>query len=229
VSSLIDSLEPVQKIDAEIAENARLQQVYAEGHARQVDEFHAAIARRETDVADALGRGALPPDRPPEPASAAEHADRLVWFANRASMLRERRLAAVAAGKPVIDLQTSAAYHDLIDQAGRPVAVLKKIAAQIAELQNTRFEALCAQIATDPTRGMGASRPPSPARPDAEAVVTAATRGLNRLETEPERRLGMVSNLHEIQSQPPPEPKPGQPVQRTSATLGMRQPYGPGR
>jgi hypothetical protein len=48
---------------------------------------------------------------------------------------------------------------------------------------------------------------------------------------ETDRRLGLQnSNLSEMRSQPPPEPKPGEgPKQRTHSSLGMRQPYGPGR
>jgi hypothetical protein len=229
--SLIDDLEPVKRVDVEIAKNEAMLQEYVRGYASQVDSYIEALATHEARVNDALSRGALPPDRPVEPASAAEHQDRIAWFRDRAAMLREQRLAVIAREKPKVDLQTSAAYHDLIDQAGKPVATLKRIARQIAELQNCRHEAACAVVATDPSRGAGASRPPSPSRPDAEAVVAAVTRGVDLLDVEVDRRLGMTSNLSEIR-QPPAglEPKPGQrSVQRTHSSLGMVQPYGAGR
>lgn len=215
--SLISDLPGVAAIDAEIAENARLLEAYAGAHARQVDEYDAAIARRETEVSDALSRGALPPDPPPEPASDAEHQDRLVWFRNRHSMFQERRLAAVASGASTIELKTDAAYADAIEQAKKPVGTLKRLAAQVAELQNCRHEVLCAVIATDPSRGMGASRPPSPARPDAASVVQAVVHGLNLLSAEPVRRLGLqASNLHEVIAPTRDlEPKAGRSVQRT--------------
>ena len=231
--SLVDDLPGVAKVDAEIAENARLEAAYISAHAEQVSRYDAAIAQHEAAVSDALNTGKVPPaDRPPEPATDSEHADRLVMFQNRRSMLQEQRLLVIAREKPKVDLQTSAAYHDLIDQAGRSVAVLKRIARDIAVLQNSRFEALCAQIACDPSRGSGASRPPAPPKVDAEAVVAAVQRGVDLLSVETERRLGLQSsNLHEIR-QPPAglEPKPGpQPIQKTHSTLGMRQPYCPGR
>lgn len=230
--SMVDDLEAVKAIDKEIAENARLQQSYISNHAQAGDEYVAAMAQRETAVADALSRGRLPPDPPPAPASDAEHQDRLVVFANRASMLRDRRLQAVAAGKPEIDRATDVAYAGLIDAAGKPVAVLRQIARDVAQLQAARHETACAVVAVDPSRGMSASRPPAPAAPDAEAVVAAVTRRVDLLDVAPVRHLGLQnSNLHEMR-QPPPgsEPEPGMKhVRRTSATLGLSQPLGPGR
>jgi hypothetical protein len=231
VSTLIDALPGVAAIDKEIAELAALEQKYISGHAAQVDEYIAAAAMHDAAVSDALESGKLPPDRPTEPPSDAEHQDRLVIFRNRHSMLQERRLAAISASASTIELKTSAAYADLIDQAGRPVATLKRIAADIAVLLDTRHEAACAVVAVDPSRGSGASRPPSPPKVDAEAVVAAVTRRVDLLAVEVDRRLGMSSNLHEMVAPTRNlEPKPGQrSVQRTHSSLGMVQPYGPGR
>jgi hypothetical protein len=227
MSSLIDDLDGVKQIDKAISENADLQQQYVAGRSREVDLYTAALAEHEAAVDVALNAGEPPPDAPPEPASEQVHFDRLTMFARRASMLAERRLAAIAANAPDIDLLTSAAYGDLIQEAKRPVGTLKRIAADIAALQNVRHEVACAVIAVDPQRGQGASRPPAPGKVTAESVVAAVQRGVDLLEIQTERHLGMSnSNLHEIHEPPPgSEPAPGMKhVRRTSATLGMYRP-----
>jgi hypothetical protein len=59
-------------------------------------------------------------------------------------------------------------------------------------------------------------------------MVAAVQRGVDLLETHAERHLGLTnSNLHEVRP-PPPGLEPGG-RQRTHATRGPNQPYGPGR
>jgi hypothetical protein len=224
--TMIDALPAVVAIDKEVTELAALEQAYITGHAAQVDEYVAALASHDAAVADALNSGKLPPDRPVESASDAEHFDRITMFRNRRAMLAEHRLAAIAAGASVIELKTSAQYADLVEKAKGPVATLRRLAADIAVLSNTRHEVACAVIACDPSRGSGASRPPAPPKVDAEAVVQAVTHGLDLLSAEPVRRLGLqASNLHEIrQPRAGLEPQAGRPaVQRTHQTLGLHQ------
>jgi hypothetical protein len=227
---LISDLPAVAKVDAEIAELAEMEQKYITGHAAQVDEYIAAAAAHDAAVADALNSGKLPPDPPAEPTSDAVHMDRLIVFRNRRGELQERRLHAIAAGASTIELMTGAQYGDLLEKAKPHVAALKTAAAKISELQNCRHETACAVVACDPSRGSGASRPPSPVRPDCAAVVQAVTHGLDLLEMEPDRRLGMSGNLHEVIAPTRNlEPKAGRSVQRTHSSLGMVQPLGAGR
>jgi hypothetical protein len=226
--SLIDDLDAVKVVDAEIAKLAELERSYITGRADQIAGYDIALAQHEAAVADALESGRVPPTHAPDkPASEQEHADRIAWFRQRSLMLQERQLACIAANRQDVDLVTSAKYQDLLEEAKRPVGTLVRIAKQIAVLQNDRHEVACAAISVDPTRGQGASRPPSPGKVDAESVVGAVQRGVDLLEQQVERHLGLQdSNLHQVHEPPPgSEPKPGMKhVRRTSATLGMYRP-----
>ena len=225
--TLIDDLDAVKQVDSAIAENSRLQAVYVDGRAREIDGYTTALAEHQAAVETALDAGEPPPDAPPEPASQQMHMDRLVMFQNRASMLRERRLQVIAANRADIDLLTNAMYADKLSDARKHVTALTRIGREITELQQARHEAACAAIETNPSQGGGASRPPAPVRVDAEAVVAAVTRGVDLFEQQVERQLGMTGNLHEIR-QPPAgsEPKPGGKPLRTSATVPQGYTYG---
>jgi hypothetical protein len=219
--SPIDDLDAVKKVDQAIAENERLQTVYLTGYTSEVDGYDAALAQHEQAVADALEAGRVPPTYPPVPPSAQAHADRIFWFATRRRKLAEDRLKVVAANRETLLLIIRAKYADLIQEAKRPVGTVTRIGKEIGALADCLHEVTCAG------RGQGGSRPPAPGKVDAEAVVAAVQRDVDLLEQEPERRLGMVSNLHEVR-QPPPgsEPAPGAKPLRTSADVPPGYSYG---
>jgi hypothetical protein len=226
--SPIDDLDAVKKVDQAIAENERLQTVYLTGYTSEVDGYDAALAQHEQAVADALEAGRVPPTYPPVPPSAQAHADRRSGARRPDFLVRDQ---APEAGRRQVEggrrepgdllLIIRAKYADLIQEAKRPVGTVTRIGKEIGALADCLHEVTCAG------RGQGGSRPPAPGKVDAEAVVAAVQRDVDLLEQEPERRLGMVSNLHEVR-QPPPgsEPAPGAKPLRTSADVPPGYSYG---
>lgn len=126
--------------------------------------------------------------------------------------LDERRLHAIAAARGEIELKINAGAADLVEKARRPVATLNAIARDFTELQDIRYQVVCAEIICDPRRGMGAGRPLQPPPADIAAVVDAVGHRKDLLAAPTERVVGMTdSNLHERRGTSQNlEPRPGQ-------------------